>query len=88
MSGSHGRSQALAVLRSGLGESAEFQPGQWEAIRSVLIAGSRQLLVQRTGWGKSVVYFVATRLLRDAARGPTLIVSPLLALMRNQVEMS
>lgn len=80
------RSRALAVLRRGLGEEVEFQPGQWEAIHSILNAVSRQLLVQRTGWGKSVVYFVATRLLREAGRGPTLIVSPLLALMRNQVE--
>ena len=43
-------------------------------------------VVQRTGWGKSAVYFVATALLRAAGAGPTVIVSPLLALMRNQVE--
>jgi ATP-dependent DNA helicase RecQ len=86
VNGSDSRSQALAILTAGIGEGAEFQPGQWEAIQSLLSAGSRHLLVQRTGWGKSVVYFVATRLLRDAGRGPTLIVSPLLALMRNQVE--
>ena len=46
----------------------------------------RLLVVQRTGWGKSSVYFIATRILRDRVRGPTLIVSPLLALMRNQIE--
>ena len=44
------------------------------------------LVVQRTGWGKSSVYFIAARILRDRGRGPTLIISPLLALMRNQIE--
>lgn len=80
------RSRALEILRRGLGEDARFLDGQWEAIESLLSAGSRLFLVQRTGWGKSVVYFVATRLLRDAHSGPTLIVSPLLSLMRNQIE--
>ncbi len=73
---------------------AEFRPGQLEAIRDVVADRARVLCVQRTGWGKSAVYFVATALLRDpdpgqpAPRhraGPTLIVSPLLALMRNQI---
>ncbi|MCX7817663.1 MAG: RecQ family ATP-dependent DNA helicase [Kiritimatiellae bacterium] len=79
------RLKALAMLRSALGDSAaDFRPGQWEAIAAVL-AGRRQLLVQRTGWGKSMVYFLASRLLREAGRGFTLLISPLLSLMRDQI---
>ena len=66
-------------------EDAEFRPGQLEAIHDVVVDRARALCVQRTGWGKSAVYFVATALLREAGAGPTLIVSPLLALMRNQI---
>ncbi|MCW3066902.1 MAG: ATP-dependent helicase, RecQ family [Solirubrobacterales bacterium] len=66
-------------------DGAEFRPGQLEAIRDVVADRARVLCVQRTGWGKSAVYFVATALLREAGAGPTLIVSPLLALMRNQI---
>ncbi len=64
---------------------ARFRDGQLEAIRDVVVDRARVLCVQRTGWGKSAVYFVATSLLREDAAGPTLIVSPLLALMRNQI---
>ncbi len=64
---------------------AGFRDGQLEAIRDVVLDRARVLCVQRTGWGKSAVYFIATALLRDAGAGPTLIVSPLLALMRNQI---
>ncbi len=67
---------------------SRFRPGQLEAIRDVVVDRARVLCVQRTGWGKSAVYFVATSLLRDDPErraGPTLIVSPLLALMRNQI---
>ena len=64
---------------------ARFRDGQLEAIRDVVVDRARVLCVQRTGWGKSAVYFVATALLREAGAGPTLIVSPLLALMRNQI---
>jgi ATP-dependent DNA helicase RecQ len=67
---------------------AEFRDGQLEAIRDLVLDRARVLCVQRTGWGKSAVYFVATSLLRsdpDRPAGPTLIVSPLLALMRNQI---
>ena len=64
---------------------AQFREGQLEAIRDVAVDRARVLCVQRTGWGKSAVYFVATSLLREAGAGPTLIVSPLLALMRNQI---
>jgi ATP-dependent DNA helicase RecQ len=77
---------ALERLRSLTGEpAARFRPGQLEAIADVVVDRARVLCVQRTGWGKSAVYFVATALLREAGAGPTLIVSPLLALMRNQI---
>ena len=77
---------ALLRLRSLTGDPAsEFRDGQLEAIRDVVVDRARVLCVQRTGWGKSAVYFVATALLREAGAGPTLIVSPLLALMRNQI---
>ena len=58
---------------------------QWAAIEALVVRRRRALVVQRTGWGKSAVYFIAAKLLRAAGRGPTVIVSPLLALMRNQV---
>ncbi len=66
--------------------AATFRPGQLDAIDAVTTSGGRALVVQRTGWGKSAVYFIATRILRSRGAGPTVIVSPLLALMRNQVE--
>ncbi len=81
------RQTALALLRELTGEAgAEFRPHQLEAIQALVQDRKRVLLVQRTGWGKSAVYFIATRLLRDQGAGPTLLVSPLLALMRNQIE--
>ena len=81
------RSTALALLRRQLDDgNAVFRDGQWQAIDAIVNDRSRLLVVQRTGWGKSSVYFIATRMLRDRGRGPTLIVSPLLALMRNQIE--
>jgi len=77
---------ALERLRALTGvPAADFRPDQLEAIRDVVVDRARVLCVERTGWGKSAVYFVATALLRDAGAGPTLIVSPLLALMRNQI---
>ena len=81
------RATGLALLRRQLDDDrADFRPGQWEAIASIVNDTARLLVVQRTGWGKSSVYFIATRILRDLGRGPTLIVSPLLALMRNQIQ--
>ena len=59
-------------------DAADFREGQWEAIDALVNRGERRLVVERTGWGKSLVYFVATRILRDGGSGPTLIVSPLL----------
>lgn len=76
----------LQLLRLMLGEDAQFRPGQWEAIEAVAIKKQRALVVQRTGWGKSMVYFLATKLLRERGAGPTLLISPLLSLMRNQIE--
>ncbi len=73
-------------LETMLGWGAAFREGQREAIEAVVRDGSRTLVVQRTGWGKSLVYWIATRVRRDAGQGPTLIVSPLLSLMRNQID--
>ncbi len=78
--------RALQLLRAGCGRpDAIFREGQEEAIRHVAEGRGRLLLVQKTGWGKSFVYFIATKLLRERGSGPALLVSPLLALMRNQV---
>jgi ATP-dependent DNA helicase RecQ len=80
------RYQALLLLRQALNNPiADFRDGQWEAIADLIQNQSRLLVVQRTGWGKSLVYFLATRLLRNIGAGPTLLISPLLALMRNQI---
>ena len=80
------RSAALDLLRRALADDgATFRDGQWEAIDALVNRLERLLVVKRTGWGKSSVYFIATRILRDHGRGPTLM-SPLLALMRNQIE--
>ena len=81
------RQTALNLLHTAVQDAtATFREGQWEAIDAVVNRRARMLVVQRTGWGKSSVYFIATRLLRDRGRGPTLVVSPLLALMRNQID--
>ncbi len=77
--------QALRLLRQALDcDEADFRPDQWECINTLLQRG-RLLVVQRTGWGKSMVYFLATKILRDQGSGPTLLISPLLSLMRNQI---
>ena len=85
---SFSETRALELLRAMAGPSATFHDGQLEAIKNLAGKRSKSLVVQRTGWGKSAVYFIATRLLRDEGAGPTLLVSPLLALMRNQIEMA
>ncbi|MCD4685898.1 MAG: RecQ family ATP-dependent DNA helicase [Anaerolineae bacterium] len=69
-----------------LGADAQFRPGQWKAISALVDDRQRTLVVQRTGWGKSMVYFIATRLLRNNGAGPTILISPLLSLMRNQIQ--
>lgn len=77
---------ALQLLRIGSGRGdATFRDGQEDAIRHIVEGKGRLLVVQKTGWGKSFVYFIATKLLREAGAGPALLISPLLALMRNQI---
>lgn len=77
---------AVELVRQLTGDPlATFREGQLDAIRDLVVHRKRALVVQRTGWGKSAVYFVATRMLRDRGSGPTLLVSPLLSLMRNQI---
>ncbi|WP_327679473.1 RecQ family ATP-dependent DNA helicase [Streptomyces sp. NBC_00467] len=76
----------LARLVSDSSGTARLREDQWRAIEALVADKRRALVVQRTGWGKSAVYFVATALLRGQGSGPTVIVSPLLALMRNQVD--
>ena len=78
--------EALTLLRTGTGiPNAEFHDGQYEAIEALVENENPMLVVQKTGWGKSFVYFIATALLRRRGMGPALLVSPLLALMRNQI---
>lgn len=78
--------RALDLLRTGSGRAdAVFRDGQEAAIRHVVDGQGRLLVVQKTGWGKSFVYFIATKMLREAGHGPALLISPLLALMRNQI---
>jgi ATP-dependent DNA helicase RecQ len=78
--------RALALLRRGTGvPDADFREGQEAAIRHVVEGRGRLLVVQKTGWGKSFVYFIAAKLLRDGGAGPALLISPLLSLMRNQL---
>ena len=79
------RKEAERCLRSLAGESARLRDDQWTAIRALASERRRALVVQRTGWGKSAVYFVSAALLRARGMGPAVIISPLLALMRNQI---
>ena len=79
------RQQAEQWLKQILGNGAAFRDGQWDSIEALVQRRQRVLVVQRTGWGKSSVYFLATRLLRQQKRGTTILISPLLSLMRNQI---
>ena len=79
--------EAAPLLRTALDNpGAEFRDGQWEAIDALVNHRQKLLVVQRTGWGKSLVYFISTKIFRDKGMGPTIIISPLLALMRNQIQ--
>ncbi|MCF7547734.1 RecQ family ATP-dependent DNA helicase [Pseudonocardia sp. WMMC193] len=80
------RERAEELLQTLAGEGARLREDQWTAIHALVAERRRALVVQRTGWGKSAVYFLATALLREQGAGPTVIVSPLLALMRNQID--
>ena len=82
------QAHCLVLLQQMIGSNNSFRPGQWEAIEALVVHKQRILVVQRTGWGKSLVYFLATKLLREQGAGPTLLISPLLSLMRNQIEMA
>jgi len=83
---SFSKDTGLKFLRTALDNpDANFRDGQWESIEG-LLAHRKMLVVERTGWGKSMVYFLATKLMRDQGTGPTLLISPLLSLMRNQLE--
>ena len=80
------RTDALELLRTSIDNpTADFHEDQWEAIDALVNDRKKMLVVERTGWGKSSVYFIATRGLRDKGSGVTVIISPLLALMRNQI---
>ena len=79
------KENARALLQQMLGSETEFRDGQWEDIDRAANRRERVLVVQRTGWGKSSVYFLAAKILRDAGTGPALLISPLLSLMRNQI---
>src|SRR5712675_2811473 len=77
---------ALDLLRIGSGKpNADFRDGQEEAIRHIVEGRGRLLVVQKTGWGKSFLYLIATKLMREQGSGPAFLVSPLLSLMRNQI---
>jgi len=80
------KAKAESLLRRMLGGDKSFRESQWEAIEAAALLKQRVLVVQRTGWGKSIVYFIATKILRDGGAGPALLISPLLALMRNQID--
>ncbi|TBW49694.1 RecQ family ATP-dependent DNA helicase [Marinobacter halodurans] len=81
------KASAEQLLQTALANpNAAFREGQWEAIEALVNHRQKLLVVQRTGWGKSSVYFISTKIFRDRGLGPTIIVSPLLALMRNQIE--
>ena len=79
--------EAVQILREVYGEGAQFREGQYEAIEAAMTR-SRTLIVQKTGWGKSLVYFICTELIRRRGGGFTLVISPLLALMENQMKMA
>lgn len=77
--------EATKYLKQMFGDGAEFRSGQWEAI-DLALHNRKALIVQQTGWGKSIVYFIATKILRGAGKGPTILISPLLSLVRNQID--
>lgn len=79
--------EAFQILKEAYGENAQFREGQYEAIEATMTK-RRTLVVQKTGWGKSLVYFICTKLLRKQGRGLTFVISPLLVLMENQMKMA
>lgn len=79
--------EANQLLKSVYGDNAQFRDGQYEAIEATIV-NKRTLVVQKTGWGKSLIYFICTKLKRNHGQGMTLVISPLLVLMENQMEMA
>lgn len=79
--------KANNIVKQLYGENANFREGQYEAIESVF-THKRTLVVQRTGWGKSLIYFISTKLMKETTNSPTIVISPLLILMKNQIEMA
>lgn len=79
------KQRAIEMLHETYGAEANFREGQLEAILAV-VNKQKTLVIQKTGWGKSIVYFIATKLLRENGSGPSVIISPLLALMHNQID--
>ena len=79
--------ESYKILKSVYGDDANFRDGQYEAIEATM-TNKRTLVVQRTGWGKSLVYFMCTKMFRRMNRGFTMVISPLLVLMENQAEMA
>ena len=79
------KKQGELLLKQMLGNKAKFHDDQWEAIESA-VNGNKTLVVQKTGWGKSIVYFIASKLIKKNKGGVTILVSPLLSLMRNQIK--
>jgi len=80
------KEEALKLLKRSLkNKDAEFREHQWESIDQIINHQKKLLLIQRTGWGKSSVYFICTKILRQKRYGPVLIISPLLSLIRNQI---
>lgn len=83
------RDDAERLLKQALDNSfASFREGQWEALNAIVNERKKLLVVQRTGWGKSAVYFLAAKVLKQRGFGITIVISPLLSLMRNQVELA
>lgn len=79
------KKEAEKLLRQMIGENAEFHEGQWEAINNAL-NNKKTLVIQKTGWGKSIVYFIASMMLKQKRGGVTILLSPLLSLIRNQIQ--
>ncbi|MDO4538041.1 MAG: RecQ family ATP-dependent DNA helicase [Coriobacteriales bacterium] len=85
LNGGGAEERAFELLRQAFGPTAEFRKDQLEAIQAV-VEGQNTIVVEKTGWGKSLVYFIATKIMRERGAGPAIIISPLLALMDNQID--
>ena len=77
---------AQRTIEAIAGPGSRLRPDQLTAVAALCEPAARVLVVQATGWGKSAVYWAATAIRRAEGRGPALVVSPLLSLMRDQVD--